>query len=98
MDAVTKFNSSCVIILGFLNPGAGAYLVGLVVGRTGSVASSKMIDSSNTGGTFCTFVIPIVVLLCLIFSKISFPLSTLSTSALIVGCHIAVCLRLTLLV
>ena len=43
MHAVTKFNASCVIILGLLNSGGGVYFFGPGVGWTGSVASSKLL-------------------------------------------------------
>ena len=93
-----KIIASCVIILGFLNLGAGVYLVGPGVGWTGSVASSKFSGSSNTDGTFCTFGLPIVVLLCLLVYNISLSISTLSTGALMFGWNLGVCLCLTLLV
>ena len=97
MDAVTKFNSSCVIILGFLNRWAGVDLVGLGVSRTGSVASLKISHSLNTDGNFyvCTL---IVLLICLLVFKISFSLSNLSTGALNFGWNLGVCFCLALLV
>ena len=43
MDAVTKFNASCVIILGLLNLGAGVYLVVPCVGQIGFFSYSKIV-------------------------------------------------------
>ena len=57
-----KSNASCVIILGFLNQGFGVYLFDTGVGRTGYGASSKISVPLNNDGSFCTFGLPIVVL------------------------------------
>ena len=94
MDAVKKCYASCVSFLGFLNRGAGVYLIGMGIGRTGYVSSSEISGSSNTDSSFCTFGITVVVLLCLLVSKIYLSLITLSTDALIVG----FCICLILLV
>ena len=93
-----KINASCVIIIGFLNCGSRVYLVGPGVGCTDYVVSLKMSGYSNTDGSFCTFGLPIVVLIFLIFFKISFSLSILSTGVLIVDWNLGVCLCFNLLV
>ena len=86
-----------MIIIGFLNHRDGVYFNGPCIGRVGSVSSSKIIGSSNTDGEFCTCGLSTVVLLCLLVSGFSFSLSTLSTSALIVGCNLGGGICLTLL-
>ena len=87
---MTKFNTSCVIIIGFLNCGDVVYFVGPGVVWTGSVTSSKIIVSSYTDG------LSNVVPLCLLVSKISFYISILSTGALNVSWNLGDCLCLTL--
>ena len=68
MDTLTAFNASYVIILGFLSRGVVVHFSGKFVGRTGSISSSRIVDSLNTDDKFFTFGLSNVVPLCLFVS------------------------------